>query len=262
MRLVLVLALSVALAGCAGTSESRESGDASATAATGAEAGSTASSDAQLPQGGEPYPLDPADFVPVIDNPYSPMTPGSSWVYREVDPDGTEQRVEVTVTGDTRVVQGVTATVVHDVVTRDGELVEDTLDWYAQDRAGNVWYLGEETAEYEGGAVVSRAGSWEAGVDGALAGIAIPADPQVGMRYRQEYYAGEAEDAGEVLSTGERVEVPFGSYTDVLMTRDTTPLQPEVVEHKFYAKGVGPVLALGISGGAGREELVAYTPGG
>jgi hypothetical protein len=118
--------------------------------------------------------------------------------------------------------------------------------------------MGERTAEYEDGKVVTRAGSWEAGVDGAQPGIALPGSPEVGMAYRQEYKAGEAEDQGEVLSVDEQVEVPFGSYADVLMTRDTTPLEPDVVEHKFYARGVGPVLALTVSGGADREELVLF----
>jgi hypothetical protein len=207
-----------------------------------------------LPHGAEPANLEAADFVERIDNPYWPMAPGSRWVYRE---DG--QRVEVTVTDRTKEILGIRATVVHDVVTEDGELVEDTDDWYAQDKDGNVWYLGEATKEYENGKVKTTEGSWEAGVDGAEAGILLPGEPEVGMAYRQEYYKGEAEDRGEILSLEEKVEVPFGSFEGVLMTRDTTPLEPDVVEHKFYARGLGPVLAIGISGGSGREELVRFT---
>jgi hypothetical protein len=218
-------------------------------AATGCASGSQS-----LPQGAEPANLDAADFVERIDNPYWPMAPGSRWVYRE---DG--QRVEVTVTDRTKEILGIRATVVHDVVTEDGELVEDTDDWYAQDKDGNVWYLGEATKEYENGKVKTTEGSWEAGVDGAEAGILLPGEPEVGMAYRQEYYKGEAEDRGEILSLEEKVEVPFGSFEGVLMTRDTTPLEPAVVEHKFYARGLGPVLAIGISGGSGREELVRFT---
>jgi hypothetical protein len=218
-------------------------------AATGCASGSQS-----LPQGAEPANLDAADFVERIDNPYWPMAPGSRWVYRE---DG--QRVEVTVTDRTKEILGIRATVVHDVVTEDGELVEDTDDWYAQDKDGNVWYLGEATKEYEHGKVKTTEGSWEAGVDGAEAGILLPGEPEVGMAYRQEYYKGEAEDRGEILSLEEKVEVPFGSFEGVLMTRDTTPLEPDVVEHKFYARGLGPVLAIGISGGSGREELVRFT---
>ena len=147
------------------------------------------------------------------------MAPGSRWVYRETDADGAAQQVEVTVTGETKEILGIPATVVHDLVTEDGQTVEDTLDWYAQDASGNLWYLGEDTKEYENGEVVSTEGSWEAGVDGAQPGIILPADPQVGMAYRQEYYAGQAEDAAEILSLDEHVEVPFGTFDDVLETR-------------------------------------------
>jgi hypothetical protein len=216
---------------------------------------------AALPRGSEPVPLDPADFTTEIDNPYWPMAPGTRWVYREIDAEGNEQRVVVTVTDETREVMGIEARVVHDVVTEDGVPVEDTFDWYAQDADGNVWYLGEETNEYEDGKVVSTAGSWEAGVGGAQPGIAVPGSPEVGLTYRQEYYAGEAEDAAAVLSVDEQVEAPLGSYTGALMTKDYTPLHPEIFEYKFYARGVGPVVVLGVSGGIGREELVAYRHG-
>jgi hypothetical protein len=184
------------------------------------------------------------------------MAPGDRWVYRETDTEGGEQRVEVTVTDRTKTIAGIEARIVRDVVTEDGQLVEDTFDWYAQDADGNIWYLGEDTKEFENGKVTTTAGSWEHGVDGAQAGIAVPAAPEPGLTYRQEYYAGEAEDAATVLSLDEWVEVPAGSYRDVLMTKDFTPLHSEILEHKLYAKGVGPVLVLGISGGAGREELL------
>lgn len=147
----------------------------------------------------------------------------------------------------------------HDVVSADGEPVEVTDDWCAQDADGNVWYLGERTAEYEDGKVVSRAGSWEAGVDGAQAGIAMPAEPSPGLAYRQEYYAGQAEDRAEVLSVDEQAEVPFGHFADVLMTKDLVPLEPDVLEYKLYARGIGPVLVLDVSGASGREELISYT---
>jgi hypothetical protein len=219
-----------------------------------------------LPQGSEPVTLDPAEFTTQIDNPYWPMTPGSKWVYRETAADGTEQKVEVTVTNETRrIANGVEARVVHDVVTEDGDPVEITDDWYAQDSDGNVWYLGEETAEYENGKVVSREGSFEAGVDGAEAGIIMPAEPEPGLAYRQEYLEGEAEDKAEVLSLDERVEVPFGRFTGVLKTEDTNPLEdPPAVENKLFARDVGPVLAVAISGASkgDREELLSYTPGG
>jgi hypothetical protein len=134
--------------------------------------------------------------------------------------------------------------------------VEDTRDWYAQDRRGNVWYFGEDTAEFDGGRIRSREGSFEAGVGGALAGISLPADPQPGMRYRQEYYRGHAEDNGEVLSTSEIVQVPLRRFTGTLLTRDTSTIEPNVSEFKLYARGVGPVLAIGISGDRDIEELI------
>jgi hypothetical protein len=213
-----------------------------------------------LPQGGEPVELDPTDFVAEIDNPYWPMSHGSKWVYREIDEEGNELRVEVTVTDRAKKILGIDATVVHDVVTEDGEVIEDTYDWYAQDTGGNIWYLGEDTKEYENGKVVTTKGSWEAGVDGAQAGIILPGKPRVGMAYRQEYYAGEAEDNGEILSLDEKAEVPFGSFDGLLMTKDTTPLEPDVLEHKLYASGVGLVLTLDVAGG-GREELLRYEAG-
>jgi hypothetical protein len=216
-----------------------------------------------LPQGSEPVELDPADFTTEIDNPYWPMTPGSRWVYDEIDEEGNVLKVEVTVTEKTKqIANGVEARVVHDVVSEDGEPVEVTDDWYAQDSEGSIWYLGEDTAEYENGKVVTRAGSFEAGADGAQPGIIIPASPEVGMQYRQEYYAGKAEDEGEILSLNQQVAVPFGRFTEALMTRDTNPLEPKVNELKFYAPDVGPVLTLDIGtvGGA-REELVSYMPG-
>jgi hypothetical protein len=220
--------------------------------------GDKASTSAELPQGAQAVELDPADFVDTIDHPYWPMKPGTTWVYNELETDA-RLKVEVTVTNDTKDVGGIQATVVHDVVTEDGEVIEDTFDWYGQDRDGNLWYLGEDTKEFENGKVVSTEGSWEHGVDGAQAGIILPAEPRVGMEYRQEYYEGEAEDLGAILSLDEWVETPSGKYRNVLMTKDWTPLEPDVLEHKFYARGVGPVLALGISGGAGREELVRFS---
>jgi hypothetical protein len=222
-------------------------------------AGCGSDGSSSLPTGSERVELDPDDFSTTIDNPYWPMRPGSKWVFRETDGKGGEQLVEVTVTSETKLIAGIEARVVHDVVTEDRELVEDTLDWYAQDADGNIWYLGEDTKEYENGEVVSTEGSWEHGVDGAQGGIAVPAEPRPGLAYRQEYYAGKAEDAAEVLSVEERVQVPFGKFDHVLMTRDFTPLDPDLVEHKFYARGVGPILALTISGGSDREELVEFT---
>jgi hypothetical protein len=226
------------------------------------ERGSPASASQRLPQGSERVRLNPADFTTKIDNPYWPMKPGSRWVYRETDTQGTKQRVVVTVTHKTKTIaNGVKARVVHDVVTQNGKLVENTYDWYAQDKSGNVWYLGEATTEYENGKVTTTKGSWEAGVDGAQAGIIMPAKPKAGASYRQEYHAGNAEDKARIVSTKEQAEVPAGHYTKVLMTRDVNPLEPKILEFKFYARDVGPVLAISASGGSDREELISYRPG-
>jgi hypothetical protein len=187
-----------------------------------------------------------------IDNPYWPMKPGTRWVYREG-----AQRVVVRVTHHTKLVAaGIRGRVVRDTVTEDGELVEDTFDWYAQDRKGNVWYLGERTTEYEDGKPVSTEGSFEDGVDGARRGIVMLAKPRIGREYAQERAPGVAEDRARVLSRDEQVEVPAGHFRRVLMTRDWNPLEPKVNEYKFYAKGVGVVLALTVSGGGDREELL------
>ena len=191
------------------------------------------------------------------------MRPGSRWVYRETDAGrdaaargGDRDRPDEADRQRGRPPGSSTTW------SRErGKLVEVTDDWYAQDRAGNVWYLGEATTEYEDGEPVSTDGSFEAGVDGAQAGVIMPARPRRGLRYRQEYSAGEAEDKARVVSVREQAEVPFGHFRRVLMTRDVNPLEPKVLEFKFYARGVGPVLAISVSGSSDREELVRYTKG-
>jgi hypothetical protein len=217
----------------------------------------TNSAGRSLPQGDEAVELDPADFTTDIDNPYWPMAPGTRWTYRETDAEGNVSEIVMVVTTETKqIANGIVARVVRDTVSQDGEIIEDTFDWYAQDSDGNIWYLGEDTAEFEDGEIISTSGSFEAGVDGALPGIILPADPQPGMKYREEYYAGEAEDNGEVLSVEEMAEVPYGQFQDVLLIKDTITIEPDVLEYKLYALGVGPVLILDVSGGAGREELI------
>lgn len=204
--------------------------------------------------------LDPKSFVDVVDNPYLPLYPGSRWVYEGTD-GGVAERIEVTVTAERKDVMGIAATVVRDTVFRDGEMVEDTLDWFAQDGEGNVWYLGEETAEYEGGEIVNTDGSWEAGIDGALPGIAMPANPAVGHAYRQEFLSGEAEDMGEVVRIAEQATTPAGGFEDVIVTKDWTPLDPGPVEEKYYARGVGLILEIHIAGGDSLVQLIEFAPG-
>jgi hypothetical protein len=199
----------------------------------------------------------PSDFTTRIDNPYWPMRPGMRWVYRERE-GGVTQRDVVTVTHRTRVIQGVRTRAVRDIVTQGTRVVEETTDYYAQDRGGTLWYFGERTAEFSKDGKKSTEGSWIAGEHDARAGIVIPAHPKAGMGYRQEYRKGVAEDRGRILSLDEQVQVPFGHFKRTLMTKDFTRLEPRALEHKFYARGVGPVLTLGISGSVGREELIRF----
>ncbi len=211
--------------------------------------------------GGDYAPVvDPAAFVETIDNPYLPLIPGSRWVYEGIE-DGETERIEVVVTDDRRDVMGISAVVVRDTVSEDGEVIEDTYDWFAQDGDGNVWYLGEDSREYEDGELVGTEGSWEAGVDGAFPGIVMLAEPEVGRAYRQEYFEGEAEDLGEVIQVGVSESVVAGTYDDVVVIREWNPLEPDVVEDKYHAPGVGVVLESVVEGGDGRVELVEYVPG-
>ena len=202
-------------------------------------AGCTSSSSSQ----GKAYAphINPDDFTTTIDNEYFPMKPGTTFVY-----EGGAQHGEMTVTSDTKKVMGVECVVVEDKEWEDGNLIERTYDWFAQDKKGNVWYFGEDTKEYENGKVVSTKGSWEAGVDGAKAGIIMQADPKVGKSYRQEYYPGEAMDMARVLSLNASVTVPYGSFDHVLVTKEWTPLEPSYHEHKYYARGVGHVYGGGL----------------
>jgi hypothetical protein len=234
-----------------------------ALAAAGLASGA-AQADQGLPEGREPAKIDPADFTTKIDNPYYPLRPGDRRVYRETAPDGTRQRIVDEVTRQTKLIaNGVTARVIRATVTnRAGKVVEFTEEWFAQDRTGNVWYFGEDTTAYEHGKP-DKHGSFEAGRNGAEPGVQMPARPKPGMRFRLEggYETGAA-DHTEVLSVGkEQVEIPFGHFRKTLMMRDFTPLEPKVSELKFYAKGVGAVLSLDLSGGDDREELVRYRRG-
>jgi hypothetical protein len=249
------LAMSLAVAGACGSSTTAEKASAakgkspgrSAKAASSTASG--ASNRGELPQGSEPVQLDPADFSVSIDNPYWPMSPGTKWVYGETDTKGTNQKVVVEVTDETKMIaHGIEARVVGDTFTENGAPVEITDDWYAQDKAGNIWYLGEYVTNYKNGKVVGHGGSFEAGVDGAQPGIAMPADPD--LSYRQEYYKGEAEDKAAVITIGEeRVQVPLGYFDKgVLMTRDLVPTEPKVQELKFYAPNVGPLLSVHTDG--------------
>jgi hypothetical protein len=208
--------------------------------------------------------IDPSNFVKEVDNPYFPLKPGTTWVYEGQTEDGTE-RVKDTILRETKRVMGVECVVLHDRVWENGELIEDTFDWHAQDREGNVWYFGENSREIENGEIVSKQGSFEAGVDGALPGIIMPADPKVGDSYRQELSPGEAVDMAEVISLdgaalNDAVTTPYDDFSeDVLVTKDWNPLEPEILEHKYYAPGVGLIGEVKITGPSEKVELVDFT---
>jgi transglycosylase-like protein with SLT domain len=195
-----------------------------------------------------------------VDNPWFPLRPGTTYVYRGVK-DGQPSRDVVTVTQRTRAIAGARCRAVRDRLYLRGRLEERTTDWYAQDRRGNVWYFGEATAELDRrGHVTSREGSWLAGRNGARAGIYMPAHPRVGQSGRQEFYEGHAEDHFQVLSLRASVRVPYTSSKRALLTKEWTPLEPGVVDHKLYVRGIGTVLEQTVKGGSERNELVSVTP--
>jgi hypothetical protein len=222
---------------------------------------SPATASPRLPRGSEPVHLNPADFSANIDNCRWPMTVGSRWIYRVTDySDGSTDREVIKVTDQTKLIaDGIRARVVSDVVRHRGKPIEVTKDWYAQDKHGNVWYFGEDTIAYEHGKPTDN-GTWEAGVGSNMPGVALPAKPRVGMSYREEYSKGVAEDQSRVLALDKQAQVPAGHFTRVLMTEDFSPIEPNVSELKFYARGSGQaVLAIDVSGGADVEQLVKYT---
>lgn len=199
----------------------------------------------------------PENFVSRIDNPFLLLTPGSFFTYVGQTGQGVE-RTEVEVLSDTRVVMGITCRVVRDRAYLNDELVEDTRDWFAQDRDGNVWYFGEDVDNYENGVVDNHYGSWEAGIDGAEPGIVMLGNPVTGLQYRQEHYLGQAEDQGEIVSLNESVSVMAGNFSRCLKIRETNPLDPNFLEYKYYAKGVGLVKVEVVEDPVEIEELMTY----
>jgi hypothetical protein len=192
--------------------------------------------------------IDPANFVSEITNQYFPMKPGTVFKF-EGTRDGVARRDEMTVTDETKVIMGVKAIVVRDVASSDTEIVEKTVDWYAQDKDGNVWYFGEDTAEFANGKVTNTDGTWMAGVDGAIPGIIMKAKPTVGDGYRQEYRPGVAEDYAMVINTNATAGGPTGKYENVVVTEDTDLLDKAKFEHKWFAPGIGPIGTDGMVGG-------------
>jgi hypothetical protein len=191
--------------------------------------------------------FDPNNFVAAVDNLYFPLPVGRTLVYTGIK-DGQTQRDVVTVTSQTKVILGVTATVVSDVADHNGTVLERTSDWYAQDRQGNVWYLGEDTVHFLANGKGDTSGSWEAGVDGAIPGIVMEANPQIPDAYRQELFAGEAEDTAWVVNRGGSVSVPYGKVRNVLTTLEATRLEPGAYDQKVYGPGIGIVLEQSLTG--------------
>jgi hypothetical protein len=213
--------------------------------------------DSTGPKSPDYAPEIPTAWASAVTNPYFELTPGTTAEFEGQTDEGLE-RIVVEVLPDTRVVSGVTATVVRDRVYLDSELIEDTLDWFAQDDKGNVWYLGEDSKEIEDGEVVSTEGSWEWGVDDALPGIIMWSDPaaHLGEVYRQEYYEDEAEDWGKVVALDQEVEVPFGNFSGCVQIEEWNGLESGGHEQKYYAPEIGVVLEVG---GDERVELVGLT---
>lgn len=204
---------------------------------------------------------DPSEFVARVDNAWFPLPPRTTYVYRGVK-DGQPSHDVFTVTAKTKMIEDIRCTVVRDRLYLRGRLEEKTEDWYAQDSSGNVWYFGEATAELNpNGSVKTTEGSWQAGRNGALAGIFMPAHPHVGQSGRQELFTGHAEDRFRVLSLDATVHTAAASSRKALLTREWTPLEPGVVDHKLYVKGVGNVLERTVKGGDERNELVVIRRG-
>jgi hypothetical protein len=227
----------------------------------GAASGGSSQQCPTLPQGADPVHLHPADFSANINNHQWPMTVGSRWVYRVLDySNGSVKHDVIKATNHTKMIaDGIKARVISDVVTHHGNPTEVTRDWYAQDQCGNVWYFGEHTIAYVHGHPTDN-GTWQAGVHGNMPGIALPAKPKVGLSYREEYAKGLAEDQSRVLRLDAQAQVPAGHFKPALMTEDFSPIEPNVSELKFYAKGSGQeVLAVDVSGGTDMEQLVKYT---
>src|SRR3989344_1394918 len=199
--------------------------------------------------------INPGDFTAKINNKYLTFTPGTKFVYEGQVEEGTE-RTEVYVTNNIKKVMGVDVVEVRDKVFLNDELIEDTKDWYAQDKFGNVWYFGEDSKDIVNGKVASTKGSWVAGYYGAKPGIVMKANPQIGDKYRQEYYPGEAEDMGEIVALGVKIKVKYGSFSDCLQTRDWNPLEPGDDEYKYYCPEAGNmVYEVSIKDGEGAQLI-------
>jgi hypothetical protein len=250
-------------AGCGNSGDGTSSATAPTTSSSATS--STPSASDLAPIHGTYHPsIDPANFVRKIDNPYFPLKSGTTFLYKGVHENGkTPQTDREVVTHRTKQILGVTCTVVRDTVSSRGMPIEKTFDWYAQDRDGNVWYMGEDTREVVHGKFVKMSDSWEGGVNGAQPGIIMPGKPRPGDQYRQEYYPGHALDQAKVLGSGGPVTVPYGSYKHTLLTVETSPrIDPGVAERKYYFAGVGDIKEHTVSGNHEEIKLISVTHNG
>jgi hypothetical protein len=248
IKLVVPVAVIAALVGCGGSNKAKSSP---------APAAST-SAPTLAPLHGHYAPsIKPADFVATVDNRYFPLKPGTAFHYRGVR-GTTPQTDDAVVTSQAKQILGIKCTVVRDTVSQGGKPIERTFDWYAQDKGGNVWYMGEDSLELKHGHFAKASDSWESGVNGAKPGIIMPGDPRPGDRYRQEYYPpGQALDEARVLRNGP-VKVPAGSFTSALITSEFSPLEPQT-EQKYYAAGIGEVAERVVKGHREAFHLVRVT---
>ena len=197
-------------------------------------------------------------FVARVDNPWFPLKPGTTAIYKGAE-DGQAARDIVTVLIARKRIQGVACTAVDDRLYLGGRLAEQTTDWYAQDVHGNVWYFGEATGEFANGRVTSTEGSWQAGRDGAQAGLFMPAHPKLGQTARQEYLKGEAEDHFRVADLDGKVTTSFTGARKALVTEEWTPLEPGVLDRKLYVRGIGLAAERSVKGGHDHLALVSFT---
>jgi hypothetical protein len=211
---------------------------------------------------GWPRTLSRSDFVRHVDNKWFPLAVGSKWHYRGLE-GHTHMVDKVRVTPKTKKIEGVKTTVVHDVVSKHGRPVEITRDFYAQDHRGNVWYFGEATREVDRhGNTTSTEGSFLAGKNGARPGLFMPGHPKVGMTARQEYLKGHAADHFKVLDLDAHVSVPFVTSHHALRTKEWTPLEPGVIDNKYYVAGIGSVREITVKGGVERLHLISFKHNG
>ena len=254
--LMLILLIAVSIPSCQKQTplQSASANDAMLQSVTDASSMDSRTASVQRPH------INPSDFVDVVDNPYFPLIPGTTQYYTQLEKSGGKierKDVQIDVTSDTKEILGVTCVVVHDVVKTKGQITEDTYDWYAQDKRGNVWYMGENTKKLIDGNWITT-GSWEGGVNGAVPGIIMLGNPEkhIGQIYPQEYLKDSAEDKAKVISVNSTTSIQLGTFSNCVVTEETTPLDPGVIENKYYAKGIGNISTILNVGGAEHEELI------